>query len=85
MQATAEWPSFKQRYDTFATAAITSYQQVEPLVRYLEVESIQVPAMLLTHQRRNITADYQKMKAILSELAKFMERARKMIADGLID
>ena len=85
VQATAEWSSFKQRYETLATAATASYQQVEPLVRYLEAECIRVPAMLLAHKRRYITADYQKMKATLGELATFMQRATKMIADGLID
>ena len=85
VQETVELPSFMQRYETLATAATASYQQVEPLVRYLEAESIRVPAVLLAHKRRNITADYQKMKATLGELATFMERATKMIADGLID
>ena len=41
--------------------------------------------MLLTHQRRNITADYQKMQATLIELSGFMQKATMMIADGLID
>ena len=88
IETTANWPSFKPRFEALAASAVTSYQKVEPLVRYLESESIRVPAMLLTsnpNQRRNITADYQKMKATLGELATFMERATKMIAEGLID
>ena len=82
-----EWPSFKPRFVTIAASAKASYQKVEPLVRYLESESIRVPAMLLTrspHQRRNISADYQKMQATLIELSGFTERAEKMIAEGLI-
>ena len=72
IETTTNWPSFKSQYETVATSAVTSYQKVEPLVRYLESESIRVPAMLLTssrHQRRNITADYQKMQATLIELS----------------
>ena len=88
IETTANWPSFKPRFETIAASALTSYQKVEPLVRYLESESIRVPAMLLTsspHQRRNITADYQKMQATLIDLSRFTERAAKMVAEGLID
>jgi DNA-binding ferritin-like protein (Dps family) len=88
IETTANWPSFKPRFEALAASAVTSYQKVEPLVRYLESESIRVPAMLLTsspHQRRNITADYQKMQATLIELSGFTERAKKMVAEGLID
>jgi hypothetical protein len=87
IETTVEWPSFKPRFETIAASAKASYQKVEPLVMYLESESIRVPAMLLTrspHQRRNITADYQKMQATLIELSGFTERSKKMIADGLI-
>ena len=82
-----EWPSLKPRFETIAASAKASYQKVEQLVRYLESESIRVPAMLLTRsprQRRNITADYQKMQATLIELSGFTERSKKMVADGLI-
>jgi DNA-binding ferritin-like protein (Dps family) len=88
IETTVEWPSLKPRFETIAASAKASYQKVEPLVRYLESESIRVPAMLLTrspHQRRNITADYQKMQTTLIELSGFTERSKKMIADGLID
>ena len=88
LEATVEWPSFKQRYETLAASATASYQKVEPLIRYLESESIRVPAMLLArspHQTRNITADYQKMQSTLIELSRFTERSKKMIAEGLID
>jgi cobalamin biosynthesis Co2+ chelatase CbiK len=88
IETTANWPSFKPRFEDLAASAVTSYQKVEPLVRYLESESIRVPAMLLTsspHQRRNITADYQKMQATLIELSGFTQRAAKMVAEGLID
>ena len=88
IETTVNWPSFKSRFVTIADSATASYQKVEPLVRYLESESIRVPAMLLTgspHQRRNITADYQKMQATLIELSGFTVRAKKMIAEGLID
>ena len=88
IETTVEWSSFKPRFDTIADSAKASYQKVEPFVRYLESESIRVPAMLLTrnpNQRRNITADYQKMQATLIELSEFMERLAKMIAEGLID
>ena len=81
IETTANWPSFKPRFEALAASAMTSYQKVEPLVRYLESESIRVPAMLLIsspHQRRNITADYQKMQATLIELSGFTERAKKM-------
>jgi hypothetical protein len=87
IETTGEWPSLKPRFETIAASAKASYQKVEQLVRYLESESIRVPAMLLTrspHQRRNITADYQKMQATLIELSGFTERSKKMIADGLI-
>jgi hypothetical protein len=87
IETTVEWPSLKPRFETIAASAKASYQKVEQLVRYLESESIRVPAMLLTrspHQRRNITADYQKMQATLIELSGFTERSKKMIADGLI-
>jgi hypothetical protein len=36
-------------------------------------------------QKRNITADYQKMQVTLNELPGFMERAAKIKDDGLID
>lgn len=88
IETTESWPSFKQRYDTLAASAAASYKKVEPVIRYLETESIRVPAMLLTQkpvQRRNITTDYQKMQASLIELSGFMERVMKMKADGLID
>jgi hypothetical protein len=88
IETTVEWPSFKQRFVTIAASAKASYQKVEPLVRYLESESIRVSAMLLTrspHQRRNITADFQKMQATLFELSGFAERSKKIIAEGLID
>ena len=88
IETTVEWPSFKPRFETIAASATASYQKMEPLIRYLESESIRVPAMLLTqshHQRRNITADYQKMQATLIELSRFTERAAKMVAEGLID
>jgi hypothetical protein len=83
IETTVNWPSFKPRFVTIADSATASYQKVEPLVRYLESESIRVPAMLLTsspNQRRNITADYQKMQATLIELSEFTERAEKIIA-----
>ena len=83
IETTVNWPSFKSRFVTIADSATISYQKVESLVRYLESESIKVPAMLLTgslNQRRNITADYQKMQASLIELSEFTERARKIIA-----
>jgi len=88
IETTVNWSSFKPQFVTIAASAMDSYQKVEPLVRYLESESIRMPAMLLTrspHQRRNITADYQKMQATLIELSEFTERAKKIIADGLID
>jgi hypothetical protein len=87
IETTVEWPSLKPRFETIAASAKASYQKVEQLVRYLESESIRVPAMLLTRsprQRRNITADYQKMQATLIELSGFTERSKKMVADGLI-
>ena len=74
IETTVNWPSFKPRFVTLADSAMASYQKVEPLVRYLESESIRVPAMLLAsspNQRRNITADYQKMQATLIELSEF--------------
>jgi hypothetical protein len=88
IETTANWPSFKPRFETLAASATASFHKVEPLVRYLESESIRVPAILLTSrplQRRNITADYQKMQATLTELSGFTERAEKIIAEGLID
>jgi hypothetical protein len=88
IETTVNWPSFKPRFVTIADSATASYQKVEPLVRYLESVSIRVPAMLLTsspNQRRNITADYLKMQATLIELSGFTERAKKIIAEGLID
>ena len=88
VESTVDWLSFKPRFEILAASAMTSYQKVEPLVRYLESEYVRIPAMLLTrnpHQRRNITADYQKMQATLIELSGFSERSNKMIADGLID
>ena len=87
-EATVDWPSLKPGYETLAASATASCQKVEPLVRYLESESIRVPAMLLARgppRRRNITADYQEMQAALIELPGFTERAKTMIAGGLID
>ena len=83
-----EWPSFKPKFETLVASATASYEKVEPLVRYLESESIRVPATLLTqspHPRWNITVDYQKMQDTIIDLSEFTERANKMIAEGLID
>jgi hypothetical protein len=88
IETTVNWPSFKPRFETISASAIASYQKVEPLIRYLESESIRVPAMVLTSspsQRRNITAEYQMMQATLIELSGFTKKAKKIIADGLID
>jgi hypothetical protein len=74
IETTVNWLSFKPRFLKIANSATASYQKVEPLVRYLELESIRVPAMLLArspNQKRNITADYQKMQATLIELSEF--------------
>ena len=35
-ETTEVWTAFKQRYDTLATSAATSYKKVEPLIKYLE-------------------------------------------------
>jgi hypothetical protein len=57
-----QWSLIKERYDNYITAAKSSYQKQEPLVKYFEAAAINVPlSQELPQVTRCITADYQQL------------------------
>ena len=68
-----KWSILCERYNNSGTTAIASYKKVEPLIKYFEAVSINVPLNRNAHQiPRCITADIQNLILMTEKITEIM-------------
>ena len=81
-----QWSLIKERYDNYITAARSSYQKQEPLIKYFEAAAINVALSQGPSQAtRCITADYQLFISTYDRLVAIMKQVEDINSEGLID